>query len=82
MPGLPHHGIGRSCKAGKAEIIGLLVALERLAATKDDVRCSTWIARLEAIVAASGNTPGLTIHDRALPVLELACEDPDGMPAC
>ncbi len=29
MPGLPHHGLGRSCKVGKQEIIGLLVALER-----------------------------------------------------
>ena len=32
LPGLPHHGIGRSCKIGKEEIVGLLVALERFAA--------------------------------------------------
>ena len=28
IPGLPHHGIGRPCKVGKEEIIGLLTALD------------------------------------------------------
>lgn len=28
LPGLPHHGIGRPCKVGKEEIVGLLTALE------------------------------------------------------
>jgi D-glucosaminate-6-phosphate ammonia-lyase len=31
LPGLPHHGIGRGFKAGKEEIVGLLVALKRFA---------------------------------------------------
>lgn len=31
LPGLPHHGIGRGFKAGKEEIVGLLVALRRFA---------------------------------------------------
>ena len=29
LRGVPHHGIGRGFKAGKEEIVGLLMALER-----------------------------------------------------
>jgi hypothetical protein len=32
LPGLPRNGVGRPCKAGKEEIAGLLVALERFVA--------------------------------------------------
>lgn len=32
LPGLPQHGIGRSCKVGKEQVVGLLVALRRAAA--------------------------------------------------
>ncbi len=38
LPGLPQHGIGRSCKVGKEEIVGLLVALERFAAVDEEAR--------------------------------------------
>ena len=33
MRGLPQHGIGRACKVGKEQIVGLLVALQRLLGT-------------------------------------------------
>src|SRR5690606_2875834 len=32
LPGLPQHGIGRSCKVGKEQVVGLLVALRRATA--------------------------------------------------
>jgi L-seryl-tRNA(Ser) seleniumtransferase len=35
MKGIPHHGLGRGFKAGKEEIVGLLVALERFARSDD-----------------------------------------------
>ncbi|MEE3215142.1 MAG: L-seryl-tRNA selenium transferase, partial [Pseudomonadota bacterium] len=31
LPGAPHHGIGRPCKVGKEEIVGLLTALQLFA---------------------------------------------------
>ncbi len=34
LRGVPRHGIGRACKVGKEQIVGLLVALERF--TQDD----------------------------------------------
>jgi L-seryl-tRNA(Ser) seleniumtransferase len=36
LKGVPHHGLGRGFKAGKEEIVGLLVALERFAAADDE----------------------------------------------
>ena len=35
MRGIPHHGLGRGFKAGKEEIVGLLVALERFSGAED-----------------------------------------------
>ncbi len=55
LPGLPHHGIGRSCKVGKEEIVGLLVALERFVADDDAARRAEWCRILETIVAAAGD---------------------------
>jgi D-glucosaminate-6-phosphate ammonia-lyase len=72
LRGLPQHGIGRSCKVGKEEIVGLLVALERFAATDDTTRQSKWHDILQAVVAAAdGTSLHLTILDRAMPLLEI-----------
>jgi L-seryl-tRNA(Ser) seleniumtransferase len=76
LRGLPQHGIGRSCKVGKEEIIGLLVALERFAATDDAARHTAWHDILRAIVAAAdGTSVQLAIVDRAVPLLELRTPD-------
>jgi D-glucosaminate-6-phosphate ammonia-lyase len=76
LRGLPQHGIGRSCKVGKEEIVGLLVALERFAATDDDQRQATWRNILQAIVAAAAPTSlQLTILDRPMPLLEVRAPD-------
>lgn len=42
IAGAPHHGIGRPCKVGKEQIAGLLVALQRFAATPDEDRIAGW----------------------------------------
>jgi L-seryl-tRNA(Ser) seleniumtransferase len=50
--GIPHHGIGRGFKAGKEEILGLLVALETFAAGDDAADHAAYEARLAAIAEA------------------------------
>jgi L-seryl-tRNA(Ser) seleniumtransferase len=49
MKGIPHHGLGRGFKAGKEEIVGLLVALERFAAADDAASNAALEKRLEGI---------------------------------
>ena len=56
---VPPHGIGRGFKAGKEEIIGLLVALERFAATDDAAETAELEARLAAISAALNGLDGV-----------------------
>ncbi len=83
MRGLPQHGIGRSCKAGKEEIIGLMVALERFVAADEDARYAESRSTLEAIVAAAGAPEGmrLRIIDGVVPLLEIATPSPDALAA-
>jgi L-seryl-tRNA(Ser) seleniumtransferase len=83
LPGLPQHGLGRSCKVGKEEIIGLLVALERFAAADEGTRRAEWRKILQNIVAAAGNVSGmlLRILDRPVPILEVTTNDADALAA-
>jgi L-seryl-tRNA(Ser) seleniumtransferase len=83
LPGLPHHGIGRSCKIGKEEIVGLLVALERFAADTDDARRQAWLAILHQIVAAAGDPANLTLRilEGAIPSLEIMSRDAGALAA-
>ncbi|MBV8916463.1 MAG: aminotransferase class V-fold PLP-dependent enzyme [Acetobacteraceae bacterium] len=61
LRGLPHHGIGRSCKAGKEEIIGLLTALERFATEGDSERRARWTLLLKEIADAGSPLSGAEI---------------------
>lgn len=49
LRGAPPHGIGRSCKAGKEEIAGLLTALELFIAEGDAPRHARWLAQCETV---------------------------------
>jgi L-seryl-tRNA(Ser) seleniumtransferase len=69
---LPQHGIGRSCKAGKEEIVGLLVALRRFVAEDDEARAARLRARLEAVREAAGAGE---IADGAVPLLLIRPRD-------
>lgn len=60
LPGLPHHGIGRPCKVGKEEIVGLLTAL-RLFVADDGARTERWRAISSILGAALAAVPGLDI---------------------
>jgi L-seryl-tRNA(Ser) seleniumtransferase len=60
LPGLPHHGIGRPCKVGKEEIVGLLIALGLF--TRDDgARAEHWRAISSELRAALTAVPGLDV---------------------
>lgn len=81
LRGLPQHGIGRSCKVGKEQIVGLLTALRRFAGEDLQARKRRCLARLQDLVA--GLAPALA--DRARiedeggeeePVLVLALPSP------
>ncbi len=78
LRGVPHHGIGRGFKAGKEEIVGLLMALDRFV-NADDARANAALeARLQAIMAA---LKGLDVKlvpasvTGRTPVLEIASSD-------
>ena len=58
LPGLPQHGIGRPCKVGKEEIIGLLTAL-RLFVADAGARQTRWRELADAIVSRLGELPML-----------------------
>jgi L-seryl-tRNA(Ser) seleniumtransferase len=80
LKGVPHHGLGRGFKAGKEEIVGLLVALERFVAADDAALNAEREARLAQIGAALAGLPGLRARlvpageTGRVPVLELAID--------
>lgn len=83
LKGTPQHGIGRSCKAGKEEIVGLLTALKLFVVEGDAARHSRWLKDCETIAGAldgylvaitGGNDIG------AVPMVEITL-DPDRIPA-
>ena len=49
LKGTPQHGIGRSCKAGKEEVVGVLTALRLFIAEGDTARHRRWLERLTPI---------------------------------
>lgn len=52
LKGTPQTGIGRSCKVGKEEVVGLLTALRIFIAEGDAVRHTRWLERLQPIAEA------------------------------
>ncbi len=54
LPGIPHNGIGRPCKVGKEEIVGLLTALRLFVDQDPGIRRAEWMRLLEALVETAG----------------------------
>jgi len=77
LRGIPHHGLGRGFKAGKEEIVGLLVALERFAAADDIAANAALDRRLAALAKRLAGVNGLAIRPMSaqetgrVPALEL-----------
>jgi len=58
---LPTHGIGRSMKVAKEEIVALLVALERYVARDHDAEAARWEAVAHRLVDALGGLAGIVV---------------------
>jgi len=61
LKGVPQHGIGRTCKVGKEQIIGLLTALELFVAEGDAVRHQRWRTMMETLANGLQGIPGARI---------------------
>jgi L-seryl-tRNA(Ser) seleniumtransferase len=59
LPGPPHHGIGRSCKVGKEQAVGLLVALERYLAHDEPAELAAQAARVYRLAEALDGLRGM-----------------------
>ena len=66
--GIPHHGLGRGFKAGKEEIVGLIVALQRYVRMDPHAENMAWERQLALI--ADGLTGETHLSLRALPAKE------------
>ncbi|HTV96762.1 MAG TPA: hypothetical protein VME42_12190 [Steroidobacteraceae bacterium] len=78
FPGVPRHGIARSCKVGKEQIVGLLSALLRFTQEGDIERNRRFAAVAGALCDALGEVPGLkvrTIADAAHADMPLVAVD-------
>lgn len=62
LPGAPHHGIGRPCKVGKEEIVGLLTALDLFARQDPEGRRAAWLELMNQLLEAAGEIPHVEIH--------------------
>ena len=58
----PRHGIGRSCKVGKEQIIGLLTALERFAGEDDGARNARFAIVTDALLQSLSPLEGLRVQ--------------------
>jgi L-seryl-tRNA(Ser) seleniumtransferase len=72
LPGLPQHGIGRPMKAGKEEIAGLLVALDRYLARDEAAERRRWTDICAGLASGLATIPGLAARVEA--------ESPEGRP--
>lgn len=86
LKGVPQHGIGRPCKVGKEDVIGLLTALELFVAEGDAARHRRWLGQAQAVMAGLATLKGakavLTGADAIgeIPAIELTLGQ--GSPLC
>lgn len=62
LKGLPPHGIGRSCKAGKEEVMGLLAALRIFVGEGDAVRHARWLKAAQEVASGCLGIAGIDVH--------------------
>ena len=65
LRGLPPHGIGRPCKVGKEQIVGLIVALERFLATDEGGEHAQRLAEVSLIADILAGVDGVAVELRA-----------------
>ena len=80
LPGAPQHGIGRPCKVGKEEIVGLITALRLFVAEGDEARKAVWEATMAALANALGDLPHAQVRvvvnpGRPVPMVRLEVDE-------
>jgi D-glucosaminate-6-phosphate ammonia-lyase len=81
LPGAPQHGIGRPCKVGKEEIVGLITALQLFVREDPEVRRQRWLALMEALVATASDIPHTRVSliadakRREVPTVQMALDE-------
>jgi L-seryl-tRNA(Ser) seleniumtransferase len=80
LPGAPQHGIGRVCKIGKEEIVGLLTALRLFLAEEPGARQARYQKLMTALADALRGLPNCSVaivggegHD-GVPMVDLALD--------
>jgi len=61
LPGAPQHGIGRVCKVGKEEIVGLVTALRLFIAENPAERRDRWMTLMSALASALDGLPNCRV---------------------
>jgi D-glucosaminate-6-phosphate ammonia-lyase len=78
LRGVPRHGIGRSCKAGKEQIVGLLTALHRFTQVDDAARNKHYAEITDSLLDALSGFPALQVRaitdtgHGGMPLVEIA----------
>jgi L-seryl-tRNA(Ser) seleniumtransferase len=62
LKGLPQHGIGRCCKVGKEEIVGLLAALRLFLEDDAGARREGWLRLMQELADGLRDLPGATVR--------------------
>ena len=65
LKGLPQHGIGRTCKVGKEEIVGLLTALRLFLEEDADARRARWLRLMEELAEGLAGIAGTGVRLQA-----------------
>ncbi|HSA82757.1 MAG TPA: aminotransferase class V-fold PLP-dependent enzyme [Geminicoccaceae bacterium] len=74
LRGLPQHGIGRPCKVGKEEIVGLLTALQLFVADDPGQRYARWLGLMQELAAGLDGQVDAAVRlldDRDVPLVAL-----------
>ena len=84
LKGLPQHGIGRGCKVGKEEIVGLLTALRLFVEEDGGARRARWRGLMQELADGLAGLPNARISlvdDGEVPLLALDLEPAAGVGA-
>jgi L-seryl-tRNA(Ser) seleniumtransferase len=84
LKGLPQHGIGRGCKVGKEEIVGLLTALRLFVEEDAATRRARWRGLMQELADGLDGLPHASVHlldEGELPLFALDLDATAGVSA-
>ena len=61
LKGLPQHGIGRACKVGKEQIVGLLTALQLFLDENPEARLARWLKLMQELADGIAGLAGTEV---------------------